>query len=104
MRLRSGLPLTLVIDVSDGWIVESTARLLPGSSVEIVLAPGHGDQARRAVITRCEVVAIDRRHGVRYRARLRAAGTVDAEDLAAGLRQGNELLTHGGHDVHALAP
>jgi len=100
IRLRSGAALTLVVEVSDGWIVESTARLLPGSAVDVVLAPGHGGPARRAVITRSEVVAIDRRHGVRYRARLRMTGAMESTDRPAGAAHGNELPARDGNLIH----
>lgn len=101
IRLRSGAALTLVVEVSDGWIVESAARLLPGSTVEVVLAAGHGGEAKRAVITRSEVVALDRRHGIRYRARLWMCPATDSTGGAAGPAHGNELLSHEGNLVHA---
>ena len=74
VRLRSGVRLTFIGDEANGWIVESTARLLPGSVVEVILGPGSREGARRALVARSEVIAIDRRHGVRYRARLQVVG------------------------------
>ena len=100
IRLRSGAALTLVVEVSDGWIVESAARLLPGSTVEVVLAAGHGGQAKRAVITRSEVVALDRRDGIRYRARLWMSPATESGS-AAGPAPGNELPALDGNPAHA---
>jgi hypothetical protein len=74
VRLRSGVRLTFIGDEADGWVVESTARLLPGSVVEVIQGPGCREGPRRALVARSEVIAIDRRHGVRYRTRLEAAG------------------------------
>jgi hypothetical protein len=101
IRLRSGAALTLVVEVSDGWVVESVARLLPGSTVEVVLAAGNGGEAKRAVITRSEVVALDRRHGIRYRARLWMCPATESTGGDAGPAHGNELPSHEGNLVHA---
>lgn len=100
IRLRSGAALTLVVEVSDGWIVESAARLLPGSTVEVVLAAGRGGETKRAVITRSEVVALDRRHGIRYRARLWMSPATESGGAAVPA-PGNELPAHDGNPDHA---
>ena len=74
VRLRSGVKLAFIGDEADGWVVESTARLLPGTVVEVILGSGFQEGARRALVARSEVIAIDRCHGVRYRTRLEVAG------------------------------
>ena len=89
--------------MSDGWIVESTARLLPGSTVDVVLAPGRDGQVKRAVIARCEVVALDRRHGIRCRARLRIAADSASPARTRGPAGGNALPVCHGNPLVAAA-
>ena len=103
MRLRSGARLTVVGERSDGWAVESAARLLPGSSVEVVLASGGRGSAWRALVTRSEVIAIDRRHGVRYRAVLRLRDAPEGTSGMSDVLHGNEVLMARGHKVPVTA-
>jgi hypothetical protein len=91
LRLRSGGPLTVIGETPDAWLIESTVRLLPGSAVEIVIMADGQPIALVARITRCEVAAIDRAAGIRYRARL--APALGSPDTGAN-RLGN--LLHAG--------
>ena len=69
-RLRHGFDV-LVIDLCpEGALVEGTARLLPGASVELHLAAAEWTWAACARVLRCYVSAVIPERGVRYRAAL----------------------------------
>ena len=68
-RLRAGRELT-VVDVSDaGALVESTARLLPGTHVEVHVVTREGRTLVRSRVTRASVHVVTA-DTLRYRAAL----------------------------------
>ncbi len=69
-KLRHG-PELLLIDVGEGGaLVEASARMLPGSQVELQLASEAWGWSGRARVLRCQVSALLPEQGVRYRAAL----------------------------------
>ena len=98
VRLRSGVRLTVIRDAGDGWVVESAARLLPGSVVDVVLARGGREVASRAVVARSQVVAIDRR-GILYQSQLEALEEPRAVTGTIFPADGNKLPARHGHFV-----
>ena len=65
-RLRTGQRLAVLNIGRGGALVESSARLLPGSAVEIQVPGATADRYVRAVVLRCTVSAVDPARGVRY--------------------------------------
>ncbi len=70
-RLRTGSEVAVIDLASGGALIEASARLLPGATVELHLgAPGWRWFATARVL-RCRVSALVAEQGVRYRAALR---------------------------------
>lgn len=67
VRLRTGDPLALVNLGPGGALVESTRRLLPGTTVILQISVDEGTISLRAEVVRCAVHALDRDEGVCYR-------------------------------------
>lgn len=68
-RLRTGRDVNVIDLSSGGALVETTARLLPGASVELQLAAHGWRGSAQARVLRCEVCAVVA-GGIRYRAAL----------------------------------
>lgn len=91
VRLRSGARLTVVRSAAGEWTVQTVARLLPGSIVDVVAGSGPERQVVPALIVRSEVIALDAWRGPRYEARLLP---VEGGSPGCAVRfHGNELLT-----------
>jgi hypothetical protein len=99
VRLRSGVRLSVLAGAEGGWHVESVARLMPGSVVEVVVGAGDRKLVERAVVARSEVVAIDRRHGVRYRAQLERLREPEFPSGSSYHADGNQLPARREHVV-----
>jgi hypothetical protein len=93
VRLRTGVRLSVLSGAAGGWHVESVARLMPGSVVDVVVGAGDRKLVERAVVARSEVIAIDRRHGVRYRAQLERLGEPECPSGSVFRTDGNQLPT-----------
>lgn len=76
MRLRTGAELAVVNITPLGACVDSAARLLPGSMVEVHLRTWVGRVLVRTRVTRCTVVALHA-DAVRYRSGLEFERPVD---------------------------
>ncbi len=86
-RLRPGRDVALV-DIGDGGaLVETPARLFPGTRVVLQLVAPGGAVSVRGRVVRCEVAALDPAQGVRYR----GAVSFDERQHVLG-----ESVTHGG--------
>lgn len=70
VRLRTGHEISLVNVSGGGALVETSARLLPGTAIVLHVVADAGTMAVRARVTRCSVCAIDKTAGVRYRGAL----------------------------------
>ncbi len=70
VRLRTGHEISLVNVSGGGALVETSARLLPGTAIVLHVLTDHQTVAVRARVTRCYVCAIDKTAGVRYRGAL----------------------------------
>lgn len=91
VRLRSGARLTVMHGAAGEWTVQTVARLLPGSIVDVVAGSGPERQVMPALIVRSEVIALDPWRGPRYEARLLP---VEGGSPGGAIRfHGNELLT-----------
>jgi hypothetical protein len=83
-RLRPGRDVALVDIGEGGVLIETPARLFPGTRVVLqFIAPG-GSVSVRGRVVRCEVTALDPSRGVRYR------GAVSFDERQHGL---GELAT-----------
>jgi hypothetical protein len=70
VRLRTGHEISLVNVSGGGALVETRARLLPGTAIVLHVHTDDRTVAVRARVTRCFVCAIDKNAGVRYRGAL----------------------------------
>jgi len=70
LTLHSGARVEVIEVSAEGALVETAARLQPGSHVSIRSAPGQDRIADQATVIHCCVCAIDRRIGIRFRAGL----------------------------------
>jgi hypothetical protein len=70
LRLRTGAHLAVLAASSEGWLVESGVRLLPGTSLDVVVGRGVSAQPLRATVAHAKVSAIDRDGLIRYEAGL----------------------------------
>lgn len=69
-RLRPGRDVKVLDLSSGGALVETAARLLPGTSIVLHLVGIRGPHTVRGTVLRCYVSALDRLAGIRYRAAL----------------------------------
>ncbi len=69
-KLRTGAPLRIIDLSPDGLLVETTARLLPGHEVDLVLQSESGQETRHCHIVHSRVATITGAAGLRYRAGL----------------------------------
>lgn len=67
VRLRTGHEVSLVNVSGGGALVETSARLLPGTAVILHVHAEQRTIAVRARVVRCHVCTIDKDAGVRYR-------------------------------------
>jgi hypothetical protein len=67
VRLRTGHEISLVNVSGGGALVETSARLLPGTAIVLHVVANDRTIAVRARVTRCHVCAIVNDGGVRYR-------------------------------------
>lgn len=77
VRLRTGHEVALVNVSGVGALVETSARLLPGSAIVLHVVADDRTIAVRATVTRCHVCAIVKDAGVRYRCALAFAEPAD---------------------------
>lgn len=107
-RVRPGRDVEL-IDVSRGGaLVQATARLMPGSQVELHIAVGPWRWNGAALVVRCHVSALSFEERVRYRAAFRFVRPMDPgshDEFEAALRgagassaRGYELPAAGSSD------
>ena len=93
VRVRGGRELK-VVDISDhGVLVESEARLLPGTHVEVHMVTGDGRVLVRTRVVRACVSAL--RDGVRYRSALAFERRVDTTWRAQETQDQFETVTRG---------
>lgn len=86
-RLRPGRDVALVDIGEGGALIETPARLFPGTRVVLQLVAPGGAVAVRGRVVRCEVAALDPARGVRYR------GAVSFDEHQ---HVGGESATRGG--------
>lgn len=86
-RLRPGRDVALVDIGEGGALIETPARLFPGTRVVLQLVAPAGAVSVRGRVVRCEVAALDPARGVRYR----GAVSFDERQHVVG-----ELATRGG--------
>jgi hypothetical protein len=67
VRLRPGRDAVLVDLGAGGALIEGAARLHPGSTVVLQLVGSRRSAFLTGTVLRCQVSAIDREAGVRYR-------------------------------------
>ncbi len=77
LRLRTGDPLALVNIAAGGALVESSRRLLPGTTVILLLSTDQEALTVRARVVRCSVHALGT-HGVLYQGALAFADELDS--------------------------
>ena len=70
LRLRTGARLAVLSSSPDGWVVESGVRLLPGTSLDVVIGRGAAARSLRATVSHARVSAIERDAPIRYEAGL----------------------------------
>jgi hypothetical protein len=97
VRLRTGRELA-VVDIGDGGVlVEGTARLLPGTHVEVHVVTREGRTLVRSRITRASVFAIAA-NAVRYRAALAFDTRVNTAASRVVATQSSPAGASGGSD------
>ena len=82
IRLRTGAELTVLDIAPFGALVESSARLLPGSVVEVQIRTWAGRERIRSRVVRSAVSALDA-SAIRYRSGLAFERAVDLDSLRA---------------------
>jgi PilZ domain-containing protein len=82
LRLRAGRELAVIDISSNGALVESTTRLLPGTHVDVHVTAAHGRILVRARVVRCAVWMVTPQV-VQYRGALAFTSPVDLPSLAA---------------------
>jgi hypothetical protein len=85
VRLRTGLSVRVIDMAQDGLLVETTARLLPGHPVDLVLDTGGAQVSVRGLVAHSRVCAVRGVAELRYHAGLGlAARTNYSHTEAAG--------------------
>ena len=70
-KLGTGASIVVVNRSPAGLLVESPVRLNPGAAIEVRPPVREGAAVMRAEVVHCQVCALDRFRGLRYRAGLR---------------------------------
>ncbi len=65
-----GRDVTLVNISAGGALIEASARLLPGTHVDLQLIVSGAREMIRARVVRCAVTSLSRQEGIRYQAAL----------------------------------
>jgi hypothetical protein len=94
LALRTGTTLEVIDMSAGGALVETSARLEPGTNLAIRALSTRTGVVHRATVIHCRVWSLDRRSGIRFRAGLRFATSSGYPSKESPRVCGNALPKH----------